>query len=479
VPALAHTGLMGHCGRLTPAVSFCEPVFGIRAAHFWLNPVQGRETRAETDFVKTDRVGQFGSETSNSGRGVEGSSFAIRRFKREDDPMRLISVAPLALLLVLPLTASAQGSLVQGVGGEPTSPQWFKGNTHAHANLWFPIPHGDTGPKKLAEWYQTRGYNFLCISDHNKVGRERRARSVENESFILISGTEVTSDTRVRIFYRMRHRDAPKRVVHTTAFNIDLERWDNDTWKDFGPESSVLDILRTHREATERAGGLTIVNHPNFKGHIGADELIQSGAGLFELYNAYPHAKNQGHGDDPSTEEVWDQVLSSGYRLYGVASDDAHDTKEWSRRITERLKIRAPAGGAWIMVRAASLTPSDIASAMRSGDFYASSGVHLSRLDVADGRLSLAVDLAETEAEAAKDYVWAPAREPMGDEAQPGTRITFVTQGGRILASSQALDAEVSLAAADLYVRARVSHTIQRNGETKVFHAWTQPVFLD
>ena len=105
--------------------------------------------------------------------------------------------------------------------------------------------------------------------------------------------------------------------------------------------------------------------------------------------------------------------------------------------------------------------------------------MHLSRLDVADGRLSLAVDLAETEAEAAKDYVWAPAREPMGDEAQPGTRITFVTQGGRILASSQALDAEVSLAAADLYVRARVSHTIQRNGETKVFHAWTQPVFLD
>ncbi len=42
-------------------------------------------------------------------------------------------------------------------------PQWFKGNLHTHT-LW---SDGNDFPDMVAEWYRTRGYNFLALSDHN------------------------------------------------------------------------------------------------------------------------------------------------------------------------------------------------------------------------------------------------------------------------------------------------------------------------
>lgn len=371
--------------------------------------------------------------------------------------------APL-LFALLTLAAPAQAQ------------QWFKGNTHSHARTWLPIPHGDSSPRRMARWYKEHGYQFLVLSDHNRAGRERRARRLEDGGFLLISGTEITSDTRLRLLYRYKHRNAPTRVVHSTALGIDPERFDTDVWKDFGPTSTVEEILRKHREATERAGGVTILNHPNFRDPITAQDVIGAGIGLFEVYNSYPHSDNEGDATHPSTEALWDQVLSAGHRLYGVASDDAHHTKRWNRRLTEELDIRADPGGGWIMVRAQALTPGAILAAIQAGDFYASSGVHLAALEDDGQRLTLAVDLAASQAELAKEHVWRPAPPAPGE--QPGVTITFVTQGGRTLRTVAGLRAELDLSEATGYVRARVRLVAERNGETKAFCAWTQPVFV-
>ena len=75
---------------------------------------------------------------------------------------------------------------------------------------------------------------------------------------------------------------------------------------------------------------------------------------------------------NPGLEQMWDDILTHGKLIYGIAVDDAHHFKgEFSRD-------RANPGRGWIVVRAAELSPLAILEAMESGDFYASTGVTLS-----------------------------------------------------------------------------------------------------
>src|SRR5882672_5912341 len=55
-------------------------------------------------------------------------------------------------LLFLGVTALAQ-----------PAPRWWKGNLHTHT-LW---SDGDDFPEMVVDWYKSRGYDFLALSDHN------------------------------------------------------------------------------------------------------------------------------------------------------------------------------------------------------------------------------------------------------------------------------------------------------------------------
>ena len=60
---------------------------------------------------------------------------------------------------------------------------WLKGNTHAHT-LW---DDGDALPETVVEWYRSRGYNFLVLSDHNErnalSGAERKVGETRLKTF--------------------------------------------------------------------------------------------------------------------------------------------------------------------------------------------------------------------------------------------------------------------------------------------------------
>ena len=42
---------------------------------------------------------------------------------------------------------------------------WWKGNTHTHT--WW--SDGDSPAESVAAWYRERDYNFLVLSDHNRM----------------------------------------------------------------------------------------------------------------------------------------------------------------------------------------------------------------------------------------------------------------------------------------------------------------------
>ena len=72
--------------------------------------------------------------------------------------------------------------------------------------------------------------------------------------------------------------------------------------------------------------------------------------------------------------------------IYGIASDDTHHYHEFGPG-------KANPGRAWLMVRAAELSPGAILASMDRGDFYATTGVELAKYgyDAKAGTLSVAV----------------------------------------------------------------------------------------
>lgn len=137
-------------------------------------------------------------------------------------------------------------------------------------------------------------------------------------------------------------------------------------------------------------------------------------------------------------------MLSAGGWLYGTATDDAHHYYD-ADELAARGQPVFTGGRGFVMVRARPDVDA-IRAALVRGDFYASSGVLLDRAELAHG--TLFIDVAST---------------------GPHT-ITFIGQGGKILARSEGCHARFALAQAPTgYLRAVVE-----DGQGS--KAWIQPV---
>src|SRR5688572_12713853 len=73
----------------------------------------------------------------------------------------------------LPLAGLAQAD--ERVPADAT-PRWWKGNLHTHS-LW---SDGDDFPEMIAEWYRTRDYHFLALTDHNVLSQGLRWMKVSD-----------------------------------------------------------------------------------------------------------------------------------------------------------------------------------------------------------------------------------------------------------------------------------------------------------
>jgi len=53
---------------------------------------------------------------------------------------------------------------------EPKQLTWYKGNLHTHT-YW---SDGDEFPEMVLDWYKSKGYDFVALSDHNTVAQEEK-----------------------------------------------------------------------------------------------------------------------------------------------------------------------------------------------------------------------------------------------------------------------------------------------------------------
>jgi uncharacterized protein (TIGR03437 family) len=334
---------------------------------------------------------------------------------------RVIPVVAFSTIIVL--LGLSQPKLIKNSASASITPalHWYRGSTHTHTNNSF---DGESSPAAVAARYKQLGYNFVLVTDHNKHTSidDVNAQVGEPGRFLVMRGEEVTDS----------FNGTP---VHVAAVN-------NSNLIAAPHGTDIRNTLQNDIDAIRQAGGLAIIAHPNYRFAISSEDLKHvEGASLFEVYNAHPVVNNFGDATHPAVEANWDEVLSSGKVLYGVAVDDEH---------TLVNPVGALPGRAWIMVRAASLDVDAITQAMASGEFYATTGIILQDYLVSSTRVTITLP----------------------DNPNSSTVVDFIGRNGQLLQRSTTSPATYLFTGHEQYVRAKIYDELGQM-------AWTQPIFTE
>lgn len=344
---------------------------------------------------------------------------------------------PAIVTAALLLTQTLRGQV-----SSSTAPRWYRGNTHTHTLN----SDGDSPPEVVVRWYKAHGYDFTFVTDHEFITdvAPLNAALGSDGKFLVISGQEVTqrvADASHPDGWRQAHINALGTKAVIRPFGE----------KNIARDMTIAATYGRHVEAIRAGGGVAQVNHPNYRWSVNLSDMVTlRDSTLFEVANAHVFVNNLGGADSagnwmPSTDALWDSLLTRGKLLFGVASDDSHSFRPEE---AENREATRP-GRAWVMVRAASLTRDAIVVALGRGDFYSSTGVTL-RAYSADAR-EIRLEI-----------------EPSNDRR---FFIEFIGRGGRVLSTATGTTARYAISGNEGYVRVRISDSSGRR-------AWTQPVLL-
>ncbi len=375
--------------------------------------------------------------------------------------------------------------------GEEKQPEkrWYKGNLHTHS-YW---SDGDDFPEMIMDWYKTHGYHFVGLSDHNILARKEKWKTIpknqiyENafEAYLTQFDDKVvfkqdSGRISVRLKTLKEYRplfEEPGRFlileaeeitdglegkpVHINVSNI------QELIRPQGGET-VLEIMQNNINAAlqQRAEtgvpNLVHINHPNFYYAISLEDMqALEGEQFFEVYNGHPMVNNYGDSTHIGTEEMWDQINISYLNrnqpvMYGIATDDSHSYHTFGSEYSN-------AGRGWVMVHADQLEAVSLIEAMEKGQFYASTGVTLAKVDFSKNVLHVTV----------------------ADEPEIAYEIQFIGvrkngQQSEIIKRVKTTKANFAVSDEWLFVRAKIiSNRVKPNPfqEGDFEMAWTQPVW--
>ena len=250
---------------------------------------------------------------------------------------------------------------------------WFKGNLHTHTTQ----SDGMRTPEEVLAWYRSRGYDFVALSDHWFL----TGGCACDEGFVTLSAAEVQGSSYHLLTLGLR--ELPPR------------EWAEE------PQRIISEL--------KGQGALCYIAHPYWTGRPSSDLVTLEGLDGIEVYNAVCEAsKGTGHG-----RVHWDDCLSAGRRLTGLAVDDSHWHHDWE-------------GVGYVMVRAECLSEDALLAALRAGAFYSSTGPVIEDLALtvhADGVQHLTVRCS-----ACAEIIYYTAG-PRGQRvvAEPGGSISHAT----------------------------------------------------
>lgn len=248
---------------------------------------------------------------------------------------------------------------------------WYRGNLHCHSTL----SDGHMTPEEVIRYHKDNGYDFLCLSDHDRYADFRA--DYDTDSFIMLPGMEYSAilyseDGKRR--FKMHHmhailgteemqRKAAKPPFSHLEHVQPVEKFGG--WDGAEVAQQLSDMMR------ER-GMLVTYNHPVWS-RVTEEEFVHTtGLWALEIYN-YDTDIECALGTDTVH---WDNMLRRGKHIWGFASDDNHNNPKMPDSF-----------GGWIMVNAPELTHEAILSNMISGNFYATGGPQITAFGVKNDKV--------------------------------------------------------------------------------------------
>ncbi len=417
------------------------------------------------------------------------------------------STAPGQLLIA----GEARESLLE----ETSKLRWYKGNMHTHSH-W---SDGDDYLEMIALWYEKHNYQFLVFTDHNVladkehwVGVEKskggtnayeklikqypdwvETRTVDDklqvrlrkfsevakrfnkpEKFLLIQGEEISDILGKRIPIHLNVTNLKELIIPRGGKTV-AEAIQNN-----------VNAVMIQRQLTGQPM-IIHLNHPNFYYAITAEDLMRVvGDRFFEVYNGHPSVHNKGDETHPSTERLWDIILTKRIAefelpmMYGIATDDGHNYHNIPSRDSEP-------GRGWVTVLTDKLEAGSLIKALEAGKFYSSSGVELKKIQSDDKQLHIDIVPAPGETYTIEfigtrigyDRTSHPVLDKEGKEVRT-TRI-YSNDIGEILKTVKGNSATYKFQGNEIYVRARITSSKKHPNPAEVDDfkmAWVQPVLL-
>jgi len=249
-------------------------------------------------------------------------------------------------------------------------PNWYKGQLHCHSSN----SDGALTPAQLEAEYAKRGFDFICITDHDAVTPDPSATGGQ-EVGVFISGEEHTTDSGHMVLVGVASR--PVGVA----------------------PQLVIDEALTQ-------GAAVCLAHPNgAPGYSDYDLTALKGYSLIEVWNE--SAALWGAGEATGR---WDYLLSGGRRVWGAAADDFHSPS-----------LFAP-GQAYVVVNSEGLSREDIVANLGAGNFYASRGATL--------QLAINETTVTAYAPSASRFVWKGYRGGTLRTTEDATSDSYAPCGG-------------------------------------------------
>jgi len=206
--------------------------------------------------------------------------------------------------------------------------EWLKGNLHLHTT----VSDGEKTPQQAADGYREQGYDFLSITDHDRVVD---VDELDGGGMTLVHGIEI----------------APPgaelgQTIHMVGIGMSGE-----------PERVEGERAQQALDRLNALAQVSFVAHPSWSSLTFADILPLQGIIGVEVFNTTCR-RGIGRG---TSEVQWDACLARGREFFGLAVDDAHCHYD-------------DLYGGWVMLRSQENTPEAICAALGAGHFYASTG---------------------------------------------------------------------------------------------------------
>lgn len=227
---------------------------------------------------------------------------------------------------------------------------YYKAQLHCHSTN----SDGAISPQTVAKEYKARGYEIVCLTDHNYMTPDS---TYAIPGLLTISSEEITFDRHMNGWF-LNH------TVNATT-----------------PQAAI--------DSVKAQGGLIQFNHPvnspssSFPFPINEDYRYS-----YQQFNALNNGLNMIEVHNASTDmvgakfkmSIWDSLLMQNRKIWGTATDDMHKLKMYGIKTIDV---------GWIMVLLNTLCRDSVKAAMERGDFYGSNGITISNYTVNGNTISV------------------------------------------------------------------------------------------